>query len=455
MTPCLLASITAEAPNLQERVAGIESAVTMDELVGAVARLTRELGVLVLETVLAQRAAEPTNWPACPQCSRRHRSKGWKPREIVTSLGRVCWRRRVGRCPGGCRGSTSAPLDEAQGLASHQRHTAELKQKATLLAVFVPMATASAIMERLTCVRVCASTIWHWVQAAGQQATAQLEAELARVADGAEVTREAMEDMIDQLLMLIGADGVMVPFRPNGSSPKGGIVWREVKVGIIARLERRVNRAGNEVTRLRQRRLVAVLGDIDALARRLELEARRQGLATAARAVWISDGARGLWRIFRDNFAAKGVVGVLDFYHTAGQLWTAAETWYCQWMPSAHLWLEQSRHTLRLGEVGDLIDLIRGAANDCYRPEGHRPILDRVANYLDRHRLHLDYPTFKAAGFPLGSGFVESAVKWLIQQRFKGVGMRWSEDGFNNLLMLRLAWANDRYDELFQPSPNS
>ncbi|PZU96879.1 MAG: ISKra4 family transposase, partial [Leptolyngbya sp.] len=52
--------------------------------------------------------------------------------------------------------------------------------------------------------------------------------------------------------------------------------------------------------------------------------------------------------------------------------------------------------------------------------------------------------------------------KWLIQQRFKGVGMRWSEDGFNHLLLLRLAWANHRFDDLFpsvprpltEPSPN-
>lgn len=61
----------------------------------------------------------------------------------------------------------------------------------------------------------------------------------------------------------------------------------------------------------------------------------------------------------------------------------------------------------------------------------------------------------KAAGMPIGSGFVESAVKWLIQQRFKGVGRRWSEDGFNHLLLLRLAWANNRFDTLFSPSPNS
>ena len=53
---------------------------------------------------------------------------------------------------------------------------------------------------------------------------------------------------------------------------------------------------------------------------------------------------------------------------------------------------------------------------------------------------------------------VESACKWLTlrEQRFKGVGMRWSEDGFNHLLHLRLAWVNDRFDALFLPeaSPN-
>ena len=45
---------------------------------------------------------------------------------------------------------------------------------------------------------------------------------------------------------------------------------------------------------------------------------------------------------------------------------------------------------------------------------------------------------------------VESACKWLIQQRFKGVGMRWSEDGFNHLLHLRLAWVNGSFETLFQ-----
>jgi hypothetical protein len=76
---------------------------------------------------------------------------------------------------------------------------------------------------------------------------------------------------------------------------------------------------------------------------------------------------------------------------------------------------------------------------------------------LKIHEEHIQYEHFKAVGLPIGSGLVESACKWLIQQRFKGVGMRWSEPGFNHLLHLRLAWANQRLDSFFpemMPSPN-
>jgi hypothetical protein len=75
--------------------------------------------------------------------------------------------------------------------------------------------------------------------------------------------------------------------------------------------------------------------------------------------------------------------------------------------------------------------------------------LKQVQDYFATHRTHIAYASFEAEQFPLGSGLVESACKWLIQQRFKGVGMRWSETGFENLLFLRLEWVNNRFDLLF------
>jgi hypothetical protein len=85
-----------------------------------------------------------------------------------------------------------------------------------------------------------------------------------------------------------------------------------------------------------------------------------------------------------------------------------------------------------------------------------RTTLTTVYADLERHRDHIDYATYKALGLPLGAGMVDSACKWLIQQRFKGVGMRWSEDGFNHLVHLRLAWVNGWFETLFglDQSPN-
>ena len=61
--------------------------------------------------------------------------------------------------------------------------------------------------------------------------------------------------------LVVGADGVMVPFRPTGGQPTGKTQWHEVKVGVLARLGQPRTRTGKVITRLGQRRLVAVLGD--------------------------------------------------------------------------------------------------------------------------------------------------------------------------------------------------
>ena len=80
------------------------------------------------------------------------------------------------------------------------------------------------------------------------------------------------------------------------------------------------------VTRLQQRRLVALLGDIDDLQPWLRLEALRQGITTALHVVWISDGARGFWRLFQQCFA-HCAIGILDFYHATQHLWKAANAY--------------------------------------------------------------------------------------------------------------------------------
>ena len=89
-------------------------------------------------------------------------------------------------------------------------------------------------------------------------------------------------------------------------------------------------------------------------------------------------------------------------------------------------------------------------------PDPARHTLATVSASLARHRDPIADHVSKERGLPLGSGMGESACTWLIQQRFTGGGMRWSEDGFNPLLHLRLAGGNGRFETLFDLtlSPN-
>ena len=161
--------------------------------------------------------------------------------------------------------------------------------------------------------------------------------------------------------LALGANGVMVPFRPDAGAPRGKIRWREVKVGVLARISQHRTRTGQVVTRLTQRRLGAVLGDIDALKPRLWLEALRQGIRNAPQVVWLSDGGRGLWRLFDECFAASAT-GILDFYHAAQNLWKSAAAWLDGRTTQARRWFTWARHRLRHGHpdgvLGDLAEAL-------------------------------------------------------------------------------------------------
>lgn len=322
-----------------------------------------------------------------------------------------------------------------------------------MLAVFVPYETASAILHSTMGVHVGASSIWEWVREAGAGARAgrKLDEEIAAMHAGQLPVAEAIDEKIREMMVILGADGVMVLFRPQAGQRAGATVWREVKVAVIARIKHRVETLAQPAARLHQRRLVAVLGDIDDLGDRLRLEAERQAIRLAPRVTWVSDGARGFWRLFEDHFADIAT-GVLDFYYAAGQLWEAATPVF-QITHSAALRFDAARHDLRHHGADQIISDLGDQADIPYFDPDRRKAIRRVYNYFRRHRDHLRFPDFHHEHRPLGSGFVESAVKWLVQQRFKGVGMRWSADGFNDLLLLRLAWANGRFDDLFLPDP--
>jgi hypothetical protein len=204
---------------------------------------------------------------------------------------------------------------------------------------------------------------------------------------------------------------------------------------------------------VQHRRVVAVLGKIDAFIPPLRLEARRQSFESAPHVIWLSDGGRGLWRVYHTCFA-HCAIAVLDVFHAAGHLWRATTALFdAPRSAQAMTWFRRWRHQLRHGQHHQVLTMLTALINtDLFTGKSLSTLL-QVQAYFQRHHRHIRYQRFEQQQIPLGSGMVESACKWLIQQRFKGVGMRWSESGFNHLLVLRMAWSNQRFDALFPSVP--
>jgi hypothetical protein len=181
-----------------------------------------------------------------------------------------------------------------------------------------------------------------------------LQEHLQTLAPGTLPAPEALAADLGAMPLVLGADGVMVPFRPTGGQPTGKTRWHAITVGVLARLGQHRTRSGKVVTRLHQRRLVAVLGDVEALKPRLWLEAVRQGIRQAPQVVWLSDGARGLWRRYDERLAAYAV-GILDFYHAVQSLWKGAAAWLDGRPPQARRWFGWARHRLRHGQPDGVV----------------------------------------------------------------------------------------------------
>jgi hypothetical protein len=218
---------------------------------------------------------------------------------------------------------------------------------------------------------------------------ARLNVQLKALERGIWPQEEAREADTEAWPLLIGADGVMVPCRPAGGTPQGKTVWREVKVGILARLKERLTQAGQRVTLLKQRRLVAVWGDVEALQPRLWLEAIRQGLLSSHRGVWLAAGGRGFWRLFDERFAPYAT-GILDCYHAAQNRWKGAKTWLDGRTQRARDCFTTARQRLRRGQAQAVLADLHAALEREALPDPARQTLTNLYNYLDKPRDHID-----------------------------------------------------------------
>jgi len=61
----------------------------------------------------------------------------------------------------------------------------------------------------------------------------------------------------------------------------------------------------------------------------------------------------------------------------------------------------------------------------------------------------MNYQHYRPAGYPVGSGSVESGCKVVMETRMKQAGMRWSRPRAQTILALRSILLSNRWDQVW------
>jgi hypothetical protein len=197
------------------------------------------------------------------------------------------------------------------------------------------------------------------------------------------------------------------------------------------------------------RYLAGLTGGLAALGEPLRRQAGQVGMNRAERWIALSDGGAGIEDFLQDHFGRVEAV-ILDFWHAAEYLGELSRALYPTDEEAAQRWREQWCHRLK-HEGGQAV--LQGLRELVVRGRAARECWQRVLTYFGNQVHRMDYPSYRAKGWQIGSGPVEAGCK-LVGGRLKGAGMRWGEAGADGVCHLRALYRSEasQWDQFWRPS---
>ena len=254
-------------------------------------------------------------------------------------------------------------------------------------------------------------------------------------------------------IMYVSADGTGVPMRRKevagrkGKQPDGTAKTRQVYLGCVF-TQHRTDERGHPVRDFESTTYVSSFNSIDQFGPCLRQEAIRRGLGCAGKVVVLIDGAAGLERMGQDCF--KDAVQIVDFYHALEHAGRVLDAQWGKHHPERKTRQRRWARRLLKDKVQSLIQETRLACVG--QPQA--AAVEAELGYFERNLARMQYGSFRAAGYFIGSGVVEAGCKTVIGARCKQSGMFWSVPGAEHVLALRCIHSSRRLDSFWKDRLN-
>jgi hypothetical protein len=201
-----------------------------------------------------------------------------------------------------------------------------------------------------------------------------------------------------------------------------------------------INRA-----RPQNKQLRATLAGKDAALDRLAPQVALREGAHIQQRVALCDGCEALQERLKARFADFTLI--LDFIHADEYLWAVANSLLGETHPDRIDWMADRTLQLLSGQTANLVTDFRQLVQSGQYSAAQQTQLTKTANYFERNLPYMDYPTYLQHGWPIASGVIEGACRHVVKDRCELSGMRWQQDGAENLLQLRAVAENNDWDD--------
>lgn len=344
---------------------------------------------------------------------------------------RVCWSPESG---------AQRPLDEWLGIddASVSRGARQLCSLAAMAGG--SFAKGTEVLWRLGQLRVSDEQLRTLAEAEGRHVKDALEE--GRV--GPDWTAADCRTPEGVSRIIVGADGVMVPVITASEKAKRRAKrrrrtkarrrplwqrlfkgsehpWKEFKIaGFYDPSKERVWAFGTA-------------GGPNVIGRRMRRAAGRLKINEAQERVAVTDGAPWIRGQLQTRLPMVEV-RILDYFHLMEHIGEAAVIGFGAGRPETMVWIEAaSKAALEEGAAGLLVKTHETLRS--LRSRAKREAFKKLEQYVANHAEMMDYPTYRAAGFDIGSGPTESLCRTLTA-RLKGGGKRWNTPNAEALMAL-------------------
>jgi hypothetical protein len=232
----------------------------------------------------------------------------------------------------------------------------------------------------------------------------------------------------------VSSDGTKILIREEG--------WKEVKMATFSQVElleptderrRRAQREGKrrqeDVIRLSDHSYCAGVWDADTFGAYQYAEGLRRGFDLLRDKSSVNDGAPWIERITGTNFPRAKQI--LDWGHSKRRLWAVAHAIYGEGQPEAAAWVQRRKDELWEGEVEPVVRELR-ALN--LNRSNYSDEVRQAPGYFWNNRERMRYDEFRTAGYPIGSGTVESGARNVVQPRMRRPGRGWKRENAQAML---------------------